>query len=63
MDGAIYTYSGSRIYKVDAISGEILIDKPMDHNSSFAINPPTYANGMIFVGLSDGTFRRLMPIP
>ena len=57
MDGAIYTYSGSRIYKVDAISGEILIDKPMDHNSSFAINPPTYANGMIFVGLSDGTIQ------
>ena len=57
VDGAIYTYSGSRIYKVDAISGEILIDKPMDHNSSFAINPPTYANGMIFVGLSDGTIQ------
>ncbi len=38
-------------------SGEILIDKPMDHNSSFAINPPTYANGMIFVGLSDGTIQ------
>ena len=59
VDGAIYTYSGSRIYKVDAISGEILIDKPMDHNSSFAINPPTYANGMIFVGLSDGTIQAL----
>ena len=29
----------------------------MDHNSSFAINPPTYANGMIFVGLSDGTIQ------
>ena len=57
VNGAIYTYSGSRIYKVDAISGEILIDKPMDHNSSFAINPPTYANGMIFVGLSDGTIQ------
>ena len=57
VDGALYTYSGSRIYKVDAISGEILIDKPMDHNSSFAINPPTYANGMIFVGLSDGTIQ------
>ena len=57
VDGAVYTYSGSRIYKVDAISGEILIDKPMDHNSSFAINPPTYANGMIFVGLSDGTIQ------
>lgn len=57
VNGAIYTYSGSRIYKVDAISGEILIDKPMDHNSSFAINPPTYASGMIFVGLSDGTIQ------
>ena len=57
VNGAIYTYSGSRIYKVDAISGEILINKPMDHNSSFAINPPTYANGMIFVGLSDGTIQ------
>ncbi len=48
VDGAIYnTYPWLlRIYKVDAISGEILIDKPMDHNSSHN-NPPTHANGMI----------------
>ena len=29
----------------------------MDHKSSFAINNPTYADGMIFVGLADGTVQ------
>ncbi len=57
VDGYIYTYAGDRIYKIDTISGEILKSKEMDHASSFAINNPTYAEGMIFVGLADGTIQ------
>lgn len=55
--GSLYTYAGSWIYKLDAATGEVLLKKPMDHASSFAITPPTYAEGMIFVGLADGTIQ------
>lgn len=54
VDGYLYTYAGKRIYKVDTVTGEIAAEGQMDHSSSFAINAPTYADGMIFVGLSDG---------
>lgn len=57
MNGYLYTYSGSTLYKVDTVSGEIVQTAPMDHSSNFAINPPTYADGMLFVGLSDGTVQ------
>ena len=53
-DGYLYTYAGKWIYKVDSVTGEIVAQGQMDHSSSFAINAPTYADGMIFVGLSDG---------
>lgn len=57
VDGYLYTYAGSTLYKVDTISGTIVATAPMDHASSFAINPPTYADGMIFIGLADGTVQ------
>ena len=57
VDGYLYTYAGTTLYKVDTISGEIVATGTMDHASSFAINPPTYANGMLFVGLADGTIQ------
>lgn len=57
VDGYLYTYAGSKIYKVDTVSGQIVATGDMDHASSFAINPPTYANGMLFIGLADGTVQ------
>lgn len=54
VDGYIYCYSGTNIYKVDKINGEIVASAKMVGNSSFAIVPPTYADGMLFVGLSNG---------
>lgn len=54
VDDYLYTYAGTTIYKVDTLSGEIVATGEMDHSSSFAINPPTYADGMIFVGLAEG---------
>ena len=57
VDGCLYTYARSTLYKVDAVSGQVLATGAMDHSSSFAINNPTYAEGMIFVGLSDGTIQ------
>ena len=53
----LYVYAMSTIYKVDTVSGKVVASGDMDHSSSFAINTPTYADGMIFVGLSDGTVQ------
>lgn len=57
VDGYLYTYAGTTIYKVDTLSGEIVATGRMDHASSYAINPPTYAEGMLFIGLADGSVQ------
>lgn len=57
VDGYLYTYAGTTIYKVDTISGAIVATGAMDHASSYAINPPTYADGMLFIGLADGSVQ------
>lgn len=55
-DGYDYliVYSGKKLFKVDAVSGVTVAEGEMDHNSSFAINSATFAQGMLFVGLADG---------
>lgn len=55
-DGYDYliVYSGAKIYKVDAITGQTVATGTMQDASAYAINSPTYGDGMIFVGLSDG---------
>ena len=55
-DGYDYliVYSGAKIYKVDAITGQTVAEGTMQDASAYAINSPTYGDGMIFVGLSDG---------
>lgn len=50
----IITYASDKLYRVDRITGKILAEGTMDHKSSFSITPPTYANGMVFVALSNG---------
>lgn len=57
VDGYLYTYAGTTIYKVDTVTGEIVDTGKMHCASSYAINTPTYANGMLFIGLSDGTVQ------
>ena len=54
VDGYLYTYAGNSIHKINKDTGEIVDSGRMAASSSFAINSPTYAEGMIFVGLSDG---------
>ena len=58
-DGYEYliVYASEHLYKVDALSGVTVAIGNMDHSSSFAINSPTYAEGMIFVGLANGTIQ------
>ena len=52
--GELITYAGDNIFRVDTVTGEILATGKMDHKSSFSITPPTYAEGMVFVALSNG---------
>lgn len=54
VDGYMYAYAGEQILKLDPTSGKTLLKKPMIGSSNFAIVPPTYGDGMIFVGLRDG---------
>ena len=54
VDGDLITYAGDTIYRVDTVSGQIKATGKMDHKSSFSITPPTYAEGMVFVALSNG---------
>ena len=55
-DGYDYlvVYARNKLYKVDALSGVTVAEGTMDRASSFAINSPTYAEGMLFVGLANG---------
>ena len=57
VDGVLIVCAGDMLYRIDPVSGEILTKAQMDHASSFSITPPSYANGMVFVGLSDGTIQ------
>ena len=54
VDGDIITYASNKLYRVDTITGKILAEGTMDHKSAFSITPPTYAEGMVFVALSNG---------
>ena len=57
VDGKVVTYAGSTLYKIDPVSGETLDSGAMVGTSSFAITPPAYHEGMIFVALAGGTVQ------
>lgn len=52
--GYMYAYAGSKLLKLDPATGETVASVNMASNSDFAIIPPTYADGMIFVALKEG---------
>ena len=52
--GYMYAYAGTRLLKLDPATGETVASVNMVSNSDFAIIPPTYADGMIFVALKEG---------
>lgn len=54
VDGALIVYAGNTLYRIDKDTGETLQTGTMAGESSFSINSATYADGMLFVALSDG---------
>lgn len=58
VDGYLYTYDSKNLLKIDTVTGKLVKrGGALARPSSFAIQPPTYADGMIFVGLSQGTIQ------
>ena len=54
VDNSLIVYAGPELLKIDKDTGAVLARSAMAGTSSFAINNPTYAEGVILVGLSDG---------
>ncbi len=57
VDGDLITYTGNTIKRLDVNTGKVMAEGTMAGTSSFSINPATYADGMIFVGLSGGKIQ------
>ncbi|MBR3275704.1 MAG: hypothetical protein IKG08_03730 [Eubacterium sp.] len=53
----LYANCGSYLLMIDPMTGEVLASSEMVGPSSFAITPPTYAEGIIFVGLRGGVIQ------
>ncbi len=54
VDDCLITYSGTSLKKVNKDTGEVIAEATMVGSSSYSIVPATYADGMIFMGLSNG---------
>lgn len=54
VNGALIVYAGNTLYRINKDTGETLQTGTMAGESSFSINSATYADGMLFVALSNG---------
>lgn len=57
VDGYLVCTAKQNIFKIDTVTGEIVQVGDMITKSTFNITPPTYARGMLFVALADGTVQ------
>ena len=58
VDDYLYCYAGKTIMKIEKASGEIVLTGEMTGGSSaYAICSLTYAEGLVFVGLNNGTVQ------
>ena len=57
VDDCLVVYAGDHIYRVNKATGKVEATGDMAGTSSFAINGPTYANGILLVGLSNGRIQ------
>lgn len=57
VDDCLVVYADNKIYRVSKATGEVETEGDMAGTSSFAINGPTYADGILLVGLSNGRIQ------
>lgn len=57
VDDCLVVYAGDHIYRVNKATGKVEATGDMAGTSSFAINGPTYADGILLVGLSSGRIQ------
>lgn len=57
VDDYLVVYAGDHIYRVNKATGKVEATGDMAGTSSFAINGPTYADGILLVGLSNGRIQ------
>ena len=57
VDDSLVVMSGKNIYKLSMADGEILVQGKMVKAIDWGYTPATYANGMIFAPLTDGTVQ------
>ncbi|MGI6108767.1 MAG: PQQ-binding-like beta-propeller repeat protein [Eubacteriaceae bacterium] len=56
-NNSLIVMSGTSLYSLDLESGEIKAKGTMSASPNFGYTPPTYADGMIFCPLSNGTIQ------
>ena len=54
VESALIVYAGNTLYRINKDTGETIQTGTMAGESSFSINSATYADGMLFVALSNG---------
>lgn len=57
VEGNIVTISGKKIYMLDSKTGEIIKEGDLVGSTNWGYTPMTYANGMIFCPLANGTIQ------
>ena len=57
VDDTLVVMAGTKIYKLDLESGEILATGTIVAAPNWGYTPPIYAEGMIFAPLTDGTIQ------
>jgi hypothetical protein len=57
VDDALVVMSGTKLYKLDLSTGAVLASGDMTAAPNFGYTPPTYAEGMIFCPLANGTIQ------
>ena len=58
-DGALYTVSGDRIFRLDAVTGETLQSAALAGRTMYTVVPVTAADGVLYVPLDDGLVQAL----
>jgi uncharacterized repeat protein (TIGR02543 family) len=60
LNGELYAASGNKVYRLDKNTGETLaVSNTLAGNIGFALNPITYAEGMLFVPITNGRIQAL----